>query len=1603
MAHRGLTGLDLGLSDDDEPSAFSAPAPKRRGGPKREESISDLIGGGRDAAMKFGAPARSRASFNFDMGGGMDPLDALKSASAGGGRASAPPPAQDDDELEFMRRFQAELGLDVGGGDPAPPPARGASRSVSPAARMPSPGPAQSGDGSDESLADIMGDILGDDGPARPKRTQSKQQSRAMPEPEDDFAAVTASAARGRRTSNLSGNAGLSGGSNAGTDDWDMDETPSHRGGSRQRDVSGGRADLGGSDVSPRSGRRAGSRPPLGGDVSPAASAGFAGGEPSPQLARNRSFGGAAERESSRGPMEAADFGFGESFGAGADSSFGAGGASFSAADDLTVGRRGGGRRKLAPRPSNPTDDDDPLADILGGGAGGGSAASRTARSPSPSPGQVSEQRSALGFGGADNSALGYGGADTSVAASSLGGGFEVELTIGKKTGSRRLGGAKAKAKASPSPAPSGAMTPPAEHVAEPGPTTPPARGNTPPPLPARASTPPQPSTPSAPSQASYAAPAQESEQEEPEPDSAGDLDLDDLLQDNTASKPATPQPAHVPEAPVAAPPAAKGSNSDDELPDFLRSRGDAPRARRGAPSTRSAATTPPPATPPKAQFDLGFEDDDLAAEQSASGGLPSAQGSSGSGLLEVPFTAAIGSGRRLSQPPSAKSSAKSATPQASLAPASQASVHSAAKSVPSAAKSALASVASVPAQARPQSPSSPCFVAPPPAAVQPGSVASSAKAPAAALPGRQGGGPPAPASQSAAYMPQAHTTPVASTGQREGSGVGIAGMPPVPVAVPAAPQLAASALRGYVGQGMDPGSPLTQTVQSEGGSLHARFSVPVEAAAPPWDLGQARATHAAQAAAAALMADAGAGMRSPQSRSAFGFGGPGTPPSEKGLSLFGGEPGGIIPAPHGGISAFPPLAAAPSQDLLWKLAQSEAKVKHLELQLEDCEQRWQQRFADARKQEEAVTSRTELQTRVLEAELDRSKEIHAGELRHVQESKQLFIQSSETEKENARREERRKAQIEVEKIKGDCTHEIEELRRKHERSINILKQQADLESESLRRSHSGEHQLAKLVEKVQSSVAEVDRVSKKVESDKSVEWSVRERQLEAREKAVRETETRLSSQGKEVEEQRRRVSELLRNLEDSQLDDRNSLQVERERLQEEHSRLKELQQSVRDADRNNKEALRHAWSQVEQERRGFQEDQLRTDSELAMRKEEVELQERQVKQESERLKTLHQQIEVARQNASRRIRETETTVANERRCLMNDLEVFEEKRRIHAQDAMGLEGDKKTFKEDKEGFEGELRSVGLMAQEVERRSEELRVLHDQAAEARAEIQLLRGQLQEERTAQNTELDRLKSMQQLVEQQRLELLQTENQRFVRGIEDMDLLITAQASYPLEGEAGMHTAGMQALTGPSAGAGLLEYGQPAAALALGTHAPELQTWSRGTAEQAVLPFVHSEPFGAPGVAADPAPVEIPRAKVSHSPGTGNIQRSLATPCRSSGGGVPGGGGRVQLQTMMRRTREQNGAMQIYIQESTAFLRQAEMSAGPFRTPELFSQGHHMSPMHFQDLGGFGGQGLLQAQASPSFGPSSATSSIEDRPSGPGGSGTPESLSDMSMRR
>lgn len=310
------------------------------------------------------------------------------------------------------------------------------------------------------------------------------------------------------------------------------------------------------------------------------------------------------------------------------------------------------------------------------------------------------------------------------------------------------------------------------------------------------------------------------------------------------------------------------------------------------------------------------------------------------------------------------------------------------------------------------------------------------------------------------------------------------------------------------------------------------------------------------------------------------------------------------------------------------------------------------------------------------------------------------------------------------------------------------------------------------------------------------------------------------------------------------------------------------------------------------------------------------------MQQEVEHLKVMHAQIESSRQTAARRVREIEATIANERRGLMHELELFEERRRGFATEAAQLEADRQNYVEERNTLEAEVQSVNQMAAEAQKKSQELRQLHRQVAEARDEIDLLRGQLQEERTAQGTELERLKTLQTLVEQQRLQLLQTENRVRVRSIEDVDLLVTMPAPAPAPSpEAGAWSSGaaptvptagdVQGLLGSLGLAGLLQ--GLATPEALGA-APTPSSQDRGVSSMpAVAAVTPAVPLAARGssVGNEPARLRPPSGTTGHP-----------------GAPLAGAGGRPALQLLLRRRRQESSEMDLYIQEQFQFLEQQQ---------------------------------------------------------------------------
>merc|ERR1712129_112289 len=184
-----------------------------------------------------------------------------------------------------------------------------------------------------------------------------------------------------------------------------------------------------------------------------------------------------------------------------------------------------------------------------------------------------------------------------------------------------------------------------------------------------------------------------------------------------------------------------------------------------------------------------------------------------------------------------------------------------------------------------------------------------------------------------------------------------------------------------------------------------------------------------------------------------------------------------------------------------------------------------------------------------------------------------------------------------------------------------------------------------------------------------------------------------------------------------------------------------------------------------------------------------------------------------------------------------------------------------------------------------------MRVVHREAGEARSEILRLRDQLSEDRGERETKLEQLMTMQTLVEQQRLQLLHTENQFRMQGIEDIDFMISTQATIPYN-------------TAAAAGNLAVVVQDPVASLNRSASAPTTG---------AVAP-VGSSMWSGRGI-----------AHLGHRlPATAGRAGSTGHRLQS---GAEVLGARMELQTLLRRTKEASGDV-VHIQEQFRFLQQSQ---------------------------------------------------------------------------
>ncbi|CAD7935571.1 unnamed protein product [Amoebophrya sp. A120] len=447
------------------------------------------------------------------------------------------------------------------------------------------------------------------------------------------------------------------------------------------------------------------------------------------------------------------------------------------------------------------------------------------------------------------------------------------------------------------------------------------------------------------------------------------------------------------------------------------------------------------------------------------------------------------------------------------------------------------------------------------------------------------------------------------------------------------------------------------------------------------------------------------------------------------------------------------------------ELQEQSLKAKRLENEITEQDLKQKQQKEKQKLELESERERFDLEKKRLENELDRVKTVHAEEIRHLQESKRMLTESLDLEKEQCRRDEQRKGREECERLKRQFLDDQGENEKRHQRQVQIIRESTEKEIETIRNSASSGVQINSLLERVHDTTFQMDLLQKKIESQRSAEDQLREQGLDNREKMIRATEKQLQEQSKEVETQRKKMTDLINRMEaelaQQQLHANEHATVASERLEREHARLLEMQRSL-------KEERAKQYEETKVERLRLEEKEVLLNQKLQQQTEEFEQKHRAVTEKEERVKKLENAIESSKLNCERRIKESEVLISSERKNLLLELERFEEKKRDFVlkeeqfKQAQGkLEGEKMKFEED-------VARVKELAEKAENRRKQVEKMYLEGCEMREEAKQVHGKIVQDRALRDGEIGRLKALQQMIERQRLELVQDASVRVAGG-------------------------------------------------------------------------------------------------------------------------------------------------------------------------------------------------------------------------------------------
>eukprot|EP00397_Hematodinium_sp_SG-2012_P001905 GEMP01001910.1.p1 GENE.GEMP01001910.1~~GEMP01001910.1.p1 ORF type:complete len:1049 (+),score=314.21 GEMP01001910.1:341-3148(+) len=487
---------------------------------------------------------------------------------------------------------------------------------------------------------------------------------------------------------------------------------------------------------------------------------------------------------------------------------------------------------------------------------------------------------------------------------------------------------------------------------------------------------------------------------------------------------------------------------------------------------------------------------------------------------------------------------------------------------------------------------------------------------------------------------------------------------------------------------------------------------------------------------------------------------------------LFGGvieDPKSFRTLPGVASTAAVAELKAESGRLTGLLAAAESKARRLQEELDASAADKRKRILDIEEERVSDRERWEVQQRRLEADVQRLHDNMSEEHRRFADLKKRQKETLDVEREELKREWEHKVREEKERVRKAMQEENEQLAQRHRRHVESLTEQHSRELEVMRVQTRSSVDFTDVLDRMADTSLQVESLARRLDGSASLHEDSVKAQLEIRERNVKQLERFCEEKLAEVEQQRRKVTAVLEQMQDDRSVGESQQEQQRERLDRDHQRVLDILAAAKEKERLTALREEEERAQLEEERRRFKLEEENTRNELNQIKSENDVTRRKLIKERDALDNLRRQVEQANMNCQRRINETETLVASERRNLMVDLEVIGERERALKNEIEVLEQRRQNCEMEELRIAEETKRLSIFAAEISHKSEDICSLYQMASAVKSESQRLHGEMVENKREMMSEKTNLKSLHTLVEHQRLQLMQETTVQFSRDV------------------------------------------------------------------------------------------------------------------------------------------------------------------------------------------------------------------------------------------